>query len=404
MRSGARVVIIKQQNESGGIVQSIPELLKAFAKQCEAYKGDAKKVELACLYLFVRQLTPSLTFETFLECFAALADADEDNLKLPETAVARLLPRTKAKAEQYGARQWSAKEIVGYLSLYIDMIREAENTNTSVPMTLNAWLADPNLQKMYLDGAFDAVPSTEDADTETAVVAANADALEDAAVAPPAVEPAAKKPRGKKTKTVKASTEKQPTAAGQRVLYTHISGQQFRGVTTAVEVDNVTARTYVDLLDDLGQLHSGVAASSVVIINDPLPQPAQNVTPAASEIVEAFIVDMEDEDLALCAKYLEMAAQDMSLPAERDLWRWEDTVSQDGVEYSLNIILKNGDGDSPPYVDAYAAMADTPEDQPPHVIYELQPRNVSILGVYLFVLPAGTIKVTLTPAECVEVA
>jgi hypothetical protein len=389
-------------------VQTIPELLKAFSKQCEAYKGDAKKVELACLYLFVRQLTPSLPFETFLECFSALADADEDNLKLPETAVARLLPRTKAKAEQYNSRQWSAKEIVGYLALYIDMIREAEHANMAVPMTLNAWLADPNLQKMYLDGAFDAVPKAaeaEDPDTETAVSEANADIPEEAVAATVATaEVPAKKSRGKKTKTTKSSTEKQPTAAGQRVLYTHVGGQQFRGVTTAVEVDATTSRTYVDLLDDSGQLHAGVAATSVIVINDPLPQPAQNVTSAASEIVEAFIVDMEEEDLALCAKYLEMETQDMSLPPDRDLWRWEDTVSQEGVEYSLNIILKNGDGDASPYVDAYAAMADTPEGHPPHVIYEIQPRNVSILGVYLFVLPAGTIKVTLAPASCVEAA
>jgi len=397
---------IKLQNESGVLVQSIPELLKGCAKQCEAYKGDAKKVELTCLYLFVRQLTPTLPFETFLECYSALADADEENLKLPDTAVARLLPRTKAKADQYKLRQWSAKEIVGYLALYVDMIREAENTNTAVPMTLNAWLGNPAMQKMYLDGGFD-VPETVADTTEEAVAAANADITEDdtpppvvpEAEVPAAVEKPARKSRGKKETVPKVPTGRQPTIAGQRVLYTHPGGQQLRGVTQQVITDETTSKVYVTLIDDSGQEHKEVAVSRVVLIDDPLPQPAQNVSSTASAIVEALIVDMEDTDMALCNKYLTMESQDLTLPPDRDLWRWEDTVTQDGVEYSLNIILKNGDADAPPYVDAYAAAADTPEGQPPHVIYEIQPRNFSILGVYLFVLPGGTVKVTLAPIE-----
>lgn len=401
--------IKQQQNESGVVVQTIPELLKAFSKQCEAYKGDAKKVDLVCLYLFLRQLTPSLPFEVFLDRYTALADADEENLKLPETALARFLPRTKAKAEQYGLRQWSAKEIVGYLALYVDMIREAEQTNTPVPMLLNAWLADPNLQKMYLDGAFDTAPETPAAEEEAAVPATAtvsddvvADAVPDEV--PVATAAPEKKKRGRKAKVTTVNTEKQPTAVGQRVLYTHVGGQQFRGVTTEIVTDPTTNRTYVSLLDDAGQLHAGVGVTSVMRISDPLPQPAQNVTSTASAIVEKLVVDMEEEDMVLCARYLEMPAQDMSRAADTDLWRWEDIVTQDGVEYSLNIILKNGDGDAPPYIDAYAAAADTPADQPPHVISELQPRNISVLGVYLFVLPGGTVQVTLVPADVEAVA
>ena len=150
------------QPAAAEVPPTIIELLDKFTSQpgCEGYRGDAKRVDLLSLFLFVRQLTPSLTFEDFLTRFANFADADDENKKEPATAIKILLPRAKAKAEAAGKHQWSAKQVVDYVALYVDMVREAERTQTPVPLELPAFLGNEALIEQFLAGAFAAPKKT----------------------------------------------------------------------------------------------------------------------------------------------------------------------------------------------------------------------------------------------------
>ena len=383
------------------MAESIPALLKSFGKQNETHKGDSKQVELVCLYLLLRQLTPALPFETFLQMYAPLADADEMNLKMPDTAVDHYLPRAKSKAEKNSVRQWSAKEVVGYLALYVDMIREAEATNTPIPMPLNQWLCSPAIQTMFLNGEFDTKTEavTTDAATTTREILTE-DAAEDATPVPDTATPVApvKKQRAAKkaSATPKSDSTERPTTAGQRVLYSHPSGRQIRGITVSV-VDGAAdtsgnIMTYVTFHDDAGQLYEEVACKNVKVISDPLPQPPQNVTAEQLIVIETLTVDMTPDDMVLVDMYLKLDKKRGNVAADAIVWEWQDTVSSGGVEYNLYVLLHNGDETSPAYVDAYATTADSPVDSP-LVVCELQPRNGAILGTYMFTLPHGTVRV-----------
>ena len=380
---------------------SIQGLLKAFAKQpgCEGYKGDAKQISLVCLYLFIRQLTPALPFEQFLQLYAPLADADEQNLKLPETAVDAILPRAAAKAEKLSVRQWSAKEVIGFLAVYVDMIREAELSGAPVPMTLNQWIGNTQMQTMYINGDFDVAEVAGDPPGSQPEIQSTvgdeaqlpAEVAVATAVATETVKP--KKSRAKKS-AASALSEKCPTKAGQRVLYRHPSGQHLRGVTTAVVTTPMAdgPRVYVTIMDDSGQLHEGVAAPSVSVIDDPLPQAPQNVSPEAAAVKETIEISVTDQEATVFTQLLETAKVVEKYPPHSELWAWDDVCSQEGVDYKLCIQLKNGDATTGPYVDAFVADADSPEEQP-RIVFELPPRNFALLGEYMFVLPHGTIRV-----------
>ena len=381
---------------------SIQGLLKAFAKQpgCEGYKGDAKQISLVCLYLFIRQLTPTLPFEQFLQLYAPFADADEQNLKLPETAVDQMLPRAAAKAEKLSIRQWSAKEVIGFLSLYVDMIREAELSGTPVPMTLQQWIGNTQMQTMYLNGAFDAVevagdPPGSQPETHTAAVdepQATGEPVSEAVVGVVTEPVKTKKSRAKKS-AASVLSDKFPTKAGQRVLYRHPSGQHLRGVTTNVTTTQMAdgPRVYVSIMDDSGQLHEDVAVTSVAVIDDPLPQPPQNVSPEAAIVKETIEISVTDQEATVFTQLLETAKVVEKYPMHAELWAWDDVCSQEGVDYKLCIKLKNGDATTGPYVDAYAADADSPAEQE-RIVFELPPRNFALLGEYMFVLPHGTVR------------
>lgn len=389
---------VKQMSES------IQGLLKAFAKQpgCEGYKGDAKQISLVCLYLFVRQLTPSLQFEQFLQLYAPFADADESNLKLPETAVDAVLPRAAAKAQKNGARQWSAKEVIGFLALYVDMIREAELGGTPVPMTLNEWIGNEQMQTMYLNGDFDAVevagdPPGSQPEVHAATVSDTQAVTETAAtdVAATTVAAKPKKSRAKKS-AVSALSDTCPTKAGQRVLYRHPNGQHIRGVTTAVVTATMAdgPRVYATIVDDSGQLHEEVAAPLVTVIDDPLPQPPQNVSPEAAVVQETIEIGVTDQEATIFTQLLKNAKMVERYQEHAELWAWDDVCSQAGVEYRLCIKLKNGDAATGPYVDAYAADADSPAEQE-RIVFEIPPRNFALLGEYMFVLPHGAVRVVI---------
>ncbi len=226
------------------VPKTVLEMLKEFCKQpgCEVYAGDGKRADLLNEYLWVRQLAPGLTLETFLERFAPLADHNDENRKHPDEASRFHCPRAKSQADKLGVRQWAAKEVVNYQALYVDMIREAEAQATPVPMTYDVFLGA--MREPFLAGEFN--------------------------VAPPPPAPKAKKAGKAKAEPGQSQNSiTTPTGPGQRVLYNDPSGQQFRGMTTEVNSE----KGYVSFTEDSGQEFDGVAIGSCAIILDP-PEPA----------------------------------------------------------------------------------------------------------------------------------
>lgn len=385
---------------------TIQQMLKQFAahEECERYKGDSKKIELVCLYLLLRQLTPTLSFEEFLSRFRVFADATEENLKMPDVAVDSFLPRAKAKADKLSRRQWQAKEVLGYLALYVDMIREAEQAGEPVPLKLNEWLSSPELQGQYLNGDFDTPVETQpaakqatqttDADTEDEESEPAEEDTGDADVV--AEEAPAKKSKTKATKAKSAKQQVRPQHIGTRVLYTHPKGQQVRGVTTSMATedfdDSANVVASVDVMDDSGQLHEGVLVENVTVIDDPLPQPPQNVSPQQATVVETILVAVTPEEISLCHSYLERETMSPKVEADGLIWEWAEQVTHGGVAYDLIIQVKNGTEKSSPYVDAYAIDPDSPRENP-LVVTEINPREFSLLGRYSFILPCGTVLV-----------
>jgi hypothetical protein len=220
---------------------TVAAMLKAFSKLpgCEDYKNDGPRVDLLVNYLWIRLLTPNLSFEKFLELFSAVADFDEKNLKHPEAAIKSFCPRTGKAAEESG-HKWSAAEVVRYVSLYVDMIREAEDQKQPVPLTFAQFL--PALKDQFLAGAFD--------------------------VAEPAEEKA-KKPRKAADTSVVAIA---PTVAGQRIVYTMPTdgGRQIRGKVDAITV--VDARSYVTFTADSGEVFKDINIQHCNVVEDtPLP-------------------------------------------------------------------------------------------------------------------------------------
>lgn len=275
-------------------------------------------------------------------------------------------------------------------------------------MTLNEWIGNAQMQTMYLNGDFDAVEVPGDPPGSQPEVHATAvSATQDVPVPVPATtatEVAAtpatdvvkpKKSRSKKS-AVSALSDTCPTKAGQRVLYRHPNGQHLRGVTTAVVTVEMSdgPRVYATIMDDSGQLHEEVAATLVTVIDDPLPQSPQNVTPEAAVVKETIEIEVTGQEATIFTQLLKDAKRVEKYPEHAELWAWDDVCSQEGVPYKLCIKLKNGDATTGPYVDAYAADADSPAEQE-RIVFEIPPRNFALLGEYMFVLPHGSVRVVI---------
>lgn len=336
--------------EQAQTAASIQQLLRDFAKQpgCERYSGDAEKIKLICDYLWLRQLTPSLPFETFLDLYAAVADFDKENRKHPSDAIAYYLPRVKKQAEERGVDQWKAKDVVDYVALFIDMIREAESTSQPIPMELNAFLQSEPLLQGFKNGDFKEAP--------------------------------APKSSSKKSSTKKKAAEKQhPSGPDQRCIYNGPGGRQHRGKTTAYWQDEASKHFYADFIADAGEEFKGVGVAQLEVCDDPAPSPPQ---------------DNEGEPVPEVAsgKLTIPKAQFPSVQQALALTAPVGTVALGDVVYGFNHQFSDGavalievvNGETKPYVDARLCR-----DSPENVLAEVEPRD-NIEGVYTFETQQGS--------------
>lgn len=333
------------------MTQSVPvqTLLTHFAAQqgCESYRGDSEKIRLLETYLWLRQLVPSLPFEEFLGRFAPLADYDETNRKHPADALKHHCPRSKKAAEEAGTAQWTAAECVDFIALYVDMVREAEATNTPVPMTFDAFLA--TLKDEYKAGAF-AAP---------AEPAAPKKASRKKAAGPPVV---------------------RPDGPNQRVIYTlQGSGRQVRGVTTNIQVEG--DRTYVTFKADDGELIEGVNVQHCERVSDaehPRPTPPTMDDGTIKPELARVKLKVPSAQQSLIEKALPMT-QPMGNAEVGSIIYPFSAAFPNGVMAAIDVV----NGQHGPYVDARLIAVDNEQ-----VLVELPPRK-QIAGEYAFVTEQG---------------
>lgn len=345
-----------QQQEAvmaAGELKDIPVLLREFAKRerCDRYSSDSEKIKLIIDYLWLRQLTPTLMFETFLDLYAAVADFDDTNLKHPADAIKELLPRTKSQAEKKGVRQWSAKEVSEYLTLYIDIVRAAEVANNPVPVTLNQFLENNELREKFLQGVFKSEHKASPAKPQTT-----------------------KKPKNK-------DDVERPTAAGQRTIMTHPSGRQYRGYITEIwsEGEAAEARTYANFKADSGEEFQGTAILKFEKIDDPPPHvPADDNTDQAKPEVGNKTMLIKKAEYTPAKAALELAQPMGNVAIGDNIYNWYEHFD-DG--YTAVVCIVNGE--TRPYVDAFLCQGDAS-----NIIAEIPPRE-QLVGTYQFEAPHG---------------
>lgn len=357
--------------------QSIPDLLKAFGKRpgCEPYAGDSAKVDLLTLYLWVRQLTPDLSFELFLDRFAPLADFDDINRKYPGDAIRRLCPRNRKHAEEWGAPQWSAAQVVDFIGYYVDMIRAAEQTNVAVPCTLNLFLE--KLGQKYLDCGFGTpapaapVPAVAPATGDNSVIPEG--------VMPEGVAPAAPKPKQPKPRRVTkadapadADWNRRPDREGQAVVYTLPNNRQFRATVLAVHHEG--DQTHMDIQTESGERIDGCALVRLTLL-PPEQVPEDPTNPVLCRQTEAW----PPAQLPAIVQALASKQPDATRPLGEAFFQQQYRMTE---KYGAVISVCNGEAGA--FVDA--VLYDTTNQTE---VCELPPREESILGVYRFVTPDG---------------
>lgn len=246
--------------------QTVADLLKQFSKQpgCDSYSGDAAKVKLLVSYLWQRQLSPSLPFETFLSLFAPLADFNDQNRKHPEDSVYYHCPRAQAQAEKLGVEKWTAKEVVGIMTLYVDMVRLAESRSIAVPMTFDAFLNEfkTDFRKPPVQTA--TAPQV----SQPSLFPEAAPAQPAAATEQPSAAPIQQAPA---PTTVVAPATGQPSAPQQRIVYQNPEGRAVIGTVMSVAQDG--DRRYVTLQSDAGEIFENVSAVACRLLAEPPPAP-----------------------------------------------------------------------------------------------------------------------------------
>lgn len=332
---------------------TIQQLLRDFAKKpgCERYSGDGEKVKVLELYLLLRQLTPSLSFELFLQLYEPIADFDETNLKHPADAIKHYLPRIKKQAEERNTHHWSAKEVVDYLALYVDMIREAESTNAPIPMVLNTFLTSEAILKPFHEG-----------------------------VSKEVVAPTQKSPRqSRNTAKAAADTKVRPSAGGQRAIYSAPGGRQHRGAMLNVWRDEQTNFTFGDFRADTGEEFKGITIDAFEVTDDPPPNPP--ATQAGDQLPE-----LGRGRLVIPKAQYPAVVQALALPVPIG------TVGVGDVAYSFNYPFHTGhvavldvlNSQTGPCVDAYLCV-----NSKDNVVAECNPPRKNIEGAYTFTLPEG---------------
>ncbi len=287
----------------------VETLLNEFASRtgCRRYTKAAAKLELLCDYLWTRQFAPSLSFDAFLDRYAAVADYDGENCKHPTHAVERYCPTRAVDAAARGLPQWSQNERIGILALYIEALRLADAENRPLDVPLANFLAD--IGPDYKAGKFSA-----------------------AASAPVASEP--------------------PVATslsdGARVIYEKApGGRQYRGRLLRTYEEN--GSSYADFQSDAGEIFRGVALARLSACADPPP-----VLPEASDRVCYQVPP--DTAAAMCRRLYQASSaesEDISV-----------SIPMRGAEAHISVCRSS----SGPYVDAYLVCNDqtqTTIDLPP---------------------------------------
>lgn len=342
---------------------SILTCLRDFAKQaeCDRYAADGERIKLIIDYLWMRQLTPTLPFETFLGLYTPLANFDAMNLKHPAEAIKALLPRTKKAAEATKAHQWSAKEVVEFVALYIDIVRESESQCVPVPMDFRAFLENGQMQEQYLAGAFKEA-------------------------APPKKSGGA----GGGKKPAVAAEPVRPTAVNQRVIYTGPTRQQHRGVVDLLTPGTEEGKSYVDFTTDAGEKMVGLGIHKFAVIDDPPPNPPQALDGEALPLLGSGTITIKKAQLPAVQQALAIKGQPMGNVAETDVIYPFTVQVAEGISAHVDVI----NGKEGPYVDPFLVRGGDMD----HPIVDLPPRD-NIIGTYTFVTAEGAYNVEVKANE-----
>lgn len=341
--------------ETGPSVQS---MLRAFAKQpgCDRFSGDAEKVKLLEEYIWCRQLMPNLDFELFLQLYTPLADFDAENCKHPADAIKKFLPRSKKQADATGAHQWSAKEIVDYVALYVDIIREAEQTHQPLSMTFVQFVQNQQLLTNFHQGLFKEAPQPKAAGTR------------------------------KGTSAPKTQEKVRPSAAGQRSIYTAQSGRQFRGVLTNYWQDPQSLHVFADFRADSGEEFNGLGINHFEICEDPSPNPPQtNDGTPLPELGRAKLT-IPKAQYPSVLQALALSVPVGTVPPGDILYSFNHPY-QDGYVAVLDVV----NGETGPYVDACLCR-----NSRQNVVAENNPPRKNIVGLYTFEVAEGSFLLEVT--------
>ena len=347
-------------------------LLQDFAKQsgCEAYRTESKKVDLILTYLWLRQLTEDLSFETFLEKFAKLADYDEINRKHPEDALRHHCPRTQKRAEELGAAQWSARECCEILSVYVDMVREAERQGVEVPMTLDEYLEmdGPNYKAGNVE-VEKPMRSTrrKRAQSDDAAAPSTVEPVQSvpasATVLPTSVTPGDKNVADHVTGIVAGPKPRKPDSVGQRIIYQMPAGRQIIGTVTGMTTRD--DRNYVSFMTDEGEQFTAVNREHCVLVDGDAP-------PAPANISERRVIQIPKAHYPHLVQVLAMEEPIGNVPIGALITAYH-TEFECGYLCSVEVF----NGETGPYVEASLRTADGD-------IIDACPPRMNILGDYRF--------------------
>lgn len=331
---------------------TIQQLLRDFSKKpgCERYSADSDKIKLLEDYLWIRQLTPNLPFELFLSLYEPVADYDDQNLKRPADAIKAQLPRTKKVAEERGLHHWAAKEVVDYVALFVDMIREAETTQTPIPIAFNAFLTSAGMIEQFLAGAFKEAP-----------------------------QPRATTSKAPGVAKVKTSEKVRPSAVGQRVIYTVTGGRQHRGTLTSYWLDEHSGHYYADFQADDGEEFKGVGVGNMEICADNKPNPPQTLEGDT-------LPEIDCGHLKIPKAQYPSVLQALALSVPVGTVAIGDNVSRFTHQFKSGhtAVIDVVNGEAGPFVDARLCL-----NTPDNVIAECNPPRKNIDGMYTFETPEG---------------
>jgi len=331
-------------------------LVRDFTQQpgCDAYTGDSKKIDLMVTFLWLRQLTPGLTFEVFLEKFAPLADFNAENRKHPIDALKFHCPRSKGPAEKLGKPQWSAKECVGILSLYVDLCRLADSQGLEPGSYANfdqyLEMDAPALKAGEID-----LPETPKKPKKTKARAGD---------------PA---PADPDTGLVPTNNPIRPSEPAQRIVYEMEAegGRQIRGVTEAVFQDG--ERWYVKFIADTGERWEAVNLEHCTLLDEPPPPQREDVVERGKLTVPKATYQQAQQALALEAPMGNVELGQLIYPFTHGF--------QCGVSADINVV----NGETGPYVEAQLYKNDDET-----ILSELDPRQ-QLTGEYRFETEKGVI-------------